>query len=103
MSPAATLGYEWQSLSWQKLEQSVCKLPKRSFRAARRPQTTPCVDSREEVSMTGTDQRGAVCGETRTHGFEGERGAAKPLAQPTTPRPHVCYRISIASPNEKNR
>ena len=33
-----------------------------------------------EVSGTGTDHRGAVCGETRTHGFEGERGAARPLA-----------------------
>ena len=80
MSPAATRGYEWQPLSWRKLEQSVCKLPKRSFRAARRPKTAPCVDGREEVSMTGTDHRGAVCGETRTHGFEGERGAARPLA-----------------------
>jgi len=33
-----------------------------------------------EVSRTRTDPRGAVCGETRTHGFEGERGAARPLA-----------------------
>jgi RNA-directed DNA polymerase len=33
-----------------------------------------------EVSVTRTDHRGAVCGETRTHGFEGERGAARPLA-----------------------
>jgi RNA-directed DNA polymerase len=33
-----------------------------------------------EVSMTRTDHRGAVCGETRTHGSEGERGAARPLA-----------------------
>jgi RNA-directed DNA polymerase len=33
-----------------------------------------------EASVTGTDHRGAVCGETRTHGFEGERGAARPLA-----------------------
>ena len=33
-----------------------------------------------EVSRTGTDHRGAVCRETRTHGFEGERGAARPLA-----------------------
>ena len=28
MSPAATLGYEWQSLPQRKREQSVCKLPK---------------------------------------------------------------------------
>ena len=80
MSPAATRGYEWQTRPPRKREQSVCKLPKRSFQAARRPQTVPCVDGREEVSMTGTDHRGAVCGETRTHGFEGERGAARPLA-----------------------
>ena len=33
-----------------------------------------------EVSRTRTGHRGAVCGETRTHGFEGERGAARPLA-----------------------
>jgi RNA-directed DNA polymerase len=33
-----------------------------------------------EVSVTRTDHRGAVCGETRTHGSEGERGAARPLA-----------------------
>ena len=33
-----------------------------------------------EVSMTTTGHRGAVCRETRTHGFEGERGAARPLA-----------------------
>jgi hypothetical protein len=80
MSPAATRGYEWQPLPSRKLEQSVCKLPKRSFQAARRPKTAPCVDGREEVSVTRTDHRGAVCGETRTHGFEGERGAARPLA-----------------------
>ena len=46
MSPAATLGYQWQTLPSRKLEQSVCKLPKRSFQAARRPQTAPCVDGR---------------------------------------------------------
>ena len=80
MSPAATRGYEWQPLPWRQQERGVCKLPKRSFRAARRPKTAPCVDGREEVSRTGTDHRGAVCGETRTHGFEGERGAARPLA-----------------------
>ena len=39
MSPAATLGYEWQPLPSRKREQSVCKLPKRSFQAARRPKT----------------------------------------------------------------
>jgi RNA-directed DNA polymerase len=33
-----------------------------------------------QASMTRTDHRGAVCGETRTHGSEGERGAARPLA-----------------------
>ena len=44
MSPAATLGYEWQILPSRKREQSVCKLPKRSFRAARRPKTAPFVD-----------------------------------------------------------
>jgi hypothetical protein len=68
MSPAATRGYEWQTRPWRQQERGVCKLPKRSFRAARRPQTAPCVDGREEVSRTGTDHRGAVCGETRTHG-----------------------------------
>jgi len=46
MSPAATLGYEWQTLPSRKREQSVCKLPKRSFQAARRPKTAPCVDGR---------------------------------------------------------
>jgi hypothetical protein len=46
MSPAATRGYEWQTLSSRKREQSVCKLPKRSFRAARRPKTAPFVDGR---------------------------------------------------------
>ena len=47
MSPAATRGYEWQALPWRKLERGVCKLPKRSFRAARRPKTAPFVDGRE--------------------------------------------------------
>jgi len=47
MSPAATRGYEWQPLPWRQQERGVCKLPKRSFRAARRPKTAPCVDGRE--------------------------------------------------------
>ena len=46
MSPAATRGYEWQPLPKRKREQSVGKLPKRSFQAARRPKTAPCVDGR---------------------------------------------------------
>jgi RNA-directed DNA polymerase len=33
-----------------------------------------------QASMTRIDHRGAVCGETRTHGSEGERGATRPLA-----------------------
>jgi RNA-directed DNA polymerase len=33
-----------------------------------------------EVPVTRTDHRGAVCRETRTHGSEGERGVARPLA-----------------------
>jgi hypothetical protein len=80
MSPAATLGYEWQILPSRKREQSVCKLPKPQLPS----HATAADGSRRRrpraVSMTGTDHRGAVCGETRTHGFEGERGAARPLA-----------------------
>ena len=47
MSPAATLGYEWQTLPSRKRERAICKLPKRSFRAAKRPKTAPFVDGRE--------------------------------------------------------
>src|SRR3954447_26110143 len=36
MSPAATLGYEWQTLPWRKLERGVCKLQTRIFRASQR-------------------------------------------------------------------
>ena len=53
MSPAATPGYEWQPRSWRKLEQSVCKLPKRNFRAARRPKTAPFVDGRARYPRQG--------------------------------------------------
>ena len=47
MSPAATRGYEWQTRLLLPLERGVCKLPKRSFRAARRPKVALFVDGRE--------------------------------------------------------
>ena len=36
MNPVATPGYEWQALPWRKLEQGVCKLQTRIFRASQR-------------------------------------------------------------------
>ena len=79
MSPAATRGYEWETLPWRELERGVCKLQTRIFRASERAWTASSRRRPWEVSMARTSHRGAVCGETRMHGSEGERGAARPL------------------------